>query len=433
MKNERLADFLSRHHFVFESDGFEAICGDFVEEMEKGLHRPEGSLKMIPTYIRVDTDIDFTQNVVVMDAGGTNFRVSLVHFDADRKPVIDYLRKYPMPGSEGVIGREEFYRKIVEYLSPVIHKSNKIGFCFSYPTEILPNKDGKLIHFNKEVKIDGLDGTRIGEGVLRALADHGCTEPKSIVLLNDTVATLLGGKASVNDRVFDSYIGFILGTGTNTCYIEEDANIAKDPSISGLPGSMIVNIESGGYARAPRSDFDDRFDTGTETPGAQLFEKMVSGAYQGGLLLTILRTAADEELFSHDTAQNIRRIPQLSSKEIDQFCYYPYGDNALARAAVSDSDKLTIYEITDAFYERAALLVAANLAAVMRKTGKGNNPLRPVCVSAEGTTFYKSKLFRPKLDKLVATLLNREQGLYCEFVKSDSTTIVGTALAAILG
>ena len=35
--------------------------------------------------------------------------------------------------------------------------SDKVGFCFSFPTDILPNKDGKLIHFNKEITISDTD------------------------------------------------------------------------------------------------------------------------------------------------------------------------------------------------------------------------------------------------------------------------------------
>ena len=48
-------------------------------------------------------------------------------------------------------------------------------------------------------------GDIIGASLLAALAEKGVRGHKSIVVLNDTVATLLGGKAACPDREFGSY------------------------------------------------------------------------------------------------------------------------------------------------------------------------------------------------------------------------------------
>jgi len=53
-------------------------------------------------------------------------------------------------------------------------------------------------------------------------------------------------------------------------------------------------------------------------------------------------------------------------------------------------------------------------------------------VTAEGTTFYKSKLFRGKLDYYVKECLNDKLDVYCEFVQADHATLVGTAIAGLL-
>lgn len=425
-------EFLRRHRMFYADIDMGQSCRTFIEEMENGLNGRPGTLKMIPTYIRLDKKIDYRKNAVVMDAGGTNFRVGLVHFQADGQPVIDYLKKYPMPGAQGEIGKEEFFDQVVEYLSPVIDRSSRIGFCFSYPTEIMPNRDGKLIRFDKEVKVRGMEGETIGENLAAALRRKGFSGKNDFVLINDTVATLLGGISGTNDRDFDSYIGFILGTGTNTCYLEENRNIRKNEWLSGASGSSVINIESGGYGKIPGSDIDEAFDSRTEDPGMQLFEKMISGAYQGGLLLAILKQAARENLFSARTAEKILQLSRLEATEIDRFCYYPYGQNPLAQCADDEAGRIAVYYLIDALIERAARLVAINLAAVMLKTGKGQNPCRPVCISAEGSTFYKSKLFRGKLDSYVSHFMNRELGIWCEFVNTDNSTIIGTALAGIL-
>jgi hexokinase len=437
---ENVTAFLKKYGMHYDSVKIDESIDIFIEDMEKGLNGEEDtSLKMLCTYISSEGDIPVEEPVIVMDAGGTNFRVAVVTFHADRKPDVEDFNVYDMPGVKKEIGKGEFFDTIVQYLKPVIHKSNKIGFCFSYPTEILPNKDGRLIGFNKEVKVRDMVGEEIGSNLLRALVYNGYEEDKKIIIINDTVATLLGGKAECPDREFESYIGFILGTGTNTCYIEENNNIKKAASLSGKPGATIINIESGGYGKAPRGNIDAIFDSLTINPGNQKFEKMISGAYQGGLILEIIRKAIEEGLFSKNFADRMKEVNSLASKDISDFCYYPFSANNVLGQCLNTTDRgccyndhLTLYYIVDAVIERAAKLVTVNLASVIIKTGKGKNPCLPVCITAEGSTFYKSKLFRGKLDYYVKEYLNDKMGIYCEFVKSENATLIGTAIAGLL-
>lgn len=432
---ERVASFLRRQGMHHEAVDIALGCKDFIDEMTRGLTGGESSLRMISTYISPEGEIPSGEPVVVMDAGGTNFRVALVSFDGDKKPKIDYFMTYPMPGAGEEIAREVFYDRMSEYLLPVIDKSSKIGWCFSFPTEILPNRDGKLLYFDKEVRVLGMDGDIIGTSLLEALEKKGIKGRKSIVVLNDTVATLLGGKAACPDREFGSYVGYILGTGTNTCYVEDNRNITKLPELSKIPGLTIINTESGGYGLAPRGSVDLDYDRGTADPGAQLFEKMISGAYQGSLLLELLRRAAADGLFSEEYAAYINSVSALSARDINDFCQYPYSSCGVLSGSLRrevQADRLTVYYIIDGFIERAAKLSATNLAAVIIKSGKGGDPTLPVCVTAEGTTFNKSALFRKKLDYYVTHDLNNRLGIYCEFVGAENATLIGTAIAGLL-
>ncbi|ORX23785.1 hexokinase [Thermoanaerobacterium sp. PSU-2] len=436
---EKVTIFLKKYGMHYEDINVDRSIDDFIKEMEKGLNGEEDtSLKMLCTYISLQENVPLNEPVIVIDAGGTNFRRAVVTFNGI-KAIIEDFKTYDMPGTKGEITSDEFFNTIAEYIEPIIHKSSKIGFCFSYPTEILPNKDGKLIKFNKEVKVKDMIGVEIGSALLRTLKERGYENCKKAVLLNDTVATLLGGKAECPDREFDSYIGFILGTGTNTCYIEKNTNIKKVEKLSETEGDTIINIESGGYAKAPRGIIDEIFDKTTADPGNQKFEKMISGAYQGGLILEVIRKAIDEGLFSSKFKEKFKNVDNLTSKEITDFCYFPYSnDNVLANYSntgnfnSNENDKQTLYYIIDAIIERAAKLTVINLASVILKIGKGNNPCKPVCITAEGSTFYKSKLFRNKLDYYVKQYLNDKYGLYCEFIKAENATLIGTAIAGLI-
>jgi hexokinase len=445
------------------------LCDVFEGEMTKGLssHGGGSTLMMIPTYIKLEENIPAHKPVIVIDAGGTNFRTALVHFDDAMNCVIEDFNNYPMPGSYGEISKEAFFSAIYGYIEPLLDKSDQIGLCFSYPTDIQPNRDGRVLAMSKEIKVAGLIGELINKGILDVIRAKRGGAGQTIVQLNDTVATLLGGKASFPNRAFDSYIGLILGTGTNTCYVEDAANISKLREPASAPGqeSMLINLESGNFGKAPRGAIDDSLDSKTNDRGKYLFEKAMSGAYQGPLLAEIVRQAAADGLFGGGNggsgngesdrnggsgngggdrnggerggaepgaAARLAGVEKLTAREIDEFLYYPYGDNALAACCRGDDGAaLALYWLIDAMIERAAIFAAANVSAIMRKTGKGKNPNLPVCVTADGTTFYKSKLLRPKLDYHIRSFTNERLGLHCEFVKAANGVLAGTAIAAL--
>lgn len=429
---QSVKDFLQNCGMSAENIDLMGETEKFIAEMEQGLAGAGGSLKMIPTYINASCEIPVGEPVIAIDAGGTNFRVAVVTFDGNKKPSLEGFQKFPMPGTQGKLGREEFFRTIADYLSPLLGKAKKIGFCFSYPTEILPNGDGRLIRFCKEIQVDGVEGELVGQGLLDAIAAAGGDMGKSIVLLNDTVATLLGGKAERANRQYGSYIGFILGTGTNTCYIEKIGNITK---LDGLhpDGAMIVNIESGAYDKAPRGLVDVEFDAETTNPGEHAFEKMISGGYFGELALATFKRAAAEGLLSAACGKELAAIGEFATKDVNEYLDDPHGSGALARCCAGDADREALYYLVDGLYERAAKFVAANLSAVVKKSGAGRSPCMPVCVTADGTMFNKSKMFRSKLEHYVKVHMNEAMGLYAEFIEVENATLLGTAIAGLTG
>ncbi|NLH96110.1 MAG: hexokinase [Clostridiaceae bacterium] len=430
---DKAVSFLRKYGMDAESVDLEANCRTFIGEMENGL-KGSGSLLMIPTYIGMDGEIPLDEPVIAIDAGGTNFRVAVIHFDKDRKPVIEDFNNYPMPGSRGEISKEEFFSTMADYIRPVLGRCSKISFCFSYPAEIMPDRDGRIIKFSKEIKARDVKGELLGKNLLDMFKKRGLPSDKSIIVLNDTVATLLAGRAASPGRIFDGYIGFILGTGTNICYAEKCGNIVKVPELAAKEGSVLINMESGGYDKVPRGRIDEEFDSTTLNPGDFIFEKTISGAYQGGLTLAVVKKAAQDGLFSAGFTEEIRKVSELAAKEIDDFLYYPNGENVLARCCSkgSSEDGVLLYYIIDDLFERIARFVTFSLTAVMEKTGNGRNPLKPVCITADGSTFYKSKLFRSKLDHYIKAYTNDVKGIYCEFMKVDNGTLVGTAIAGLL-
>lgn len=424
-------NFLADNKMSSDQVDVDKICSMFLDEMGKGLSGTKSSLMMIPTYIETEADIPLGKSVIVLDAGGTNFRTATVRFDKPGVPTITKFQKYPMPGtgSEGDVSKLEFFDRIAGFIKESISDSSKIGFCFSYPTEIYPSGDGKLIHFVKEVKATEVEGAMIGENLLIALKRNGLDHNKNIVILNDTVATLLAGKAQ--EKQYESYIGFILGTGTNCSYIENNSRISKVKELDN--GSQAINMESGQFDLFNGGLLDLEFMSTTDKPKEGRFEKMISGAYQGPLAVLILKKAAEAGLFSDEFKADILKFSELKPVIMDRFLNNP-GDtsNPLGKLCNTKSDRIILFTLMDQLIERAAKLTASQLAAVVLKTEKGDDPTFPVSITADGTTFYKTRGLKFRTEFYLKDYLENIKNRYIEFCHIEDAPLIGAAVAGLI-
>jgi hexokinase len=422
----KASEFLKVHKMTAEDVNMKEVVNAFLSEMGKGLAGQESSLLMLPTYIEADGEIKANDPVVAIDAGGTNFRAAKVYFDDNLKLVTENIQKGKMPGVDEELTKDEFFSTLAGYMSDYKKVSDKVGFCFSYAAEIFPNKDGKLLEWSKEIKAPEVIGQMIGKELLAAMG----TPEKQLVLMNDTVSTLLAGKAARAVKSYDTYIGFILGTGTNTSYIEANRNITKTDGLN-MEGSQIINIESGAFTLAPRTDIDLAFDNTTKNPGRYAFEKMFSGGYFGGLCTMALKTAAREGVFADPAV--FENLEELSTEQVNKYVYgIEDAKNVLPGVFTQESDKLIAAEIIDGLIERAAKLVAANLAAVILQTGKAKSHEKPVLMTIEGTTFYKLHGFEKMFEDYLNKFLSGENQRYYEIVEVENSRLLGAAIAAIV-
>ena len=429
---KRVKNFLKTNKMDFEDISIDKYCSIFLSEMDKGLEGGKSSLQMIPTYIEVKDNIPLNKNVIVIDAGGTNLRVAVVYFDNEKNPVIKNFKKFKIPGSDKEVDKELFFNTITKYIKDIIKESEKIGFCFSYPAEILPNKDGKPISLTKELKVKNLEGALLGENLNLVLNASGYKK-KNVVVLNDTVATLLAGQSTFKEKIYESYIGVILGTGTNSCYIEKNKNIKKITDKI-KTDNQIINIESGGFDKGPTGIIDDKFDKTTKNPGVYTFEKMISGRYFGLLCYFVIKEAAKTGLLSESFLKEFNNINELTTVEINDFMYFPFNKNNLLGNLVSqcnNDDRVTLYYLIDRLIERVAKLTAINLAGVVLKTEKGENPCMPVCITAEGTTFYKLKSLKSKVKYYLKEYLINKKNRYIEIINIENATLIGAAIAGL--
>jgi len=330
------------------------------------------------------------------------------------------------------LGKEEFFRRMAGFVLPFAGRADRIGFCFSYAVEMMPDKDGKLLHFSKEIKAPGVTGELIGGNLRRALADGGFKDPPRIVLLNDTVATLLTGRNALPGRRFDGFIGLVCGTGINAAYVESNANIGKIPGLDPSE-SQIINTESGSFG-GTFGKVDDEFDATTAIPGKYRHEKAISGAYLSALCLFTAQSAARAGCLSEGAARQLGGVQSLSGRELNDFLLYPDGsDNPLGAVCsrVPAEDARALYRLCDALVGRAAALVAMNLCALVLKTDRGRDPRYPICITADGSTFWQLRSFRMRVESHMRGFLTGKNERAWEIASVDDAPLLGAAIAAL--
>ena len=405
-----------------------ALTACFVSEMKAGLEGKPSSLMMIPTYLAADGAIPLGETAIAIDAGGTNLRTALVTFTEKGIEVSDFTKR-PMPGTTKTLTKEEFLAEMVSYLKPLVSKANKIGFCFSFPAEVQPDHDARVVMFCKEVNITGAENMMICAEIAQALKAEGVDVPVSFVLLNDTVATLLGGPNPGPGERMDGQIGFILGTGTNTAYVEQCANIKK-LGAGFESGNMIINTESGIFDKVPLGEFDRRMDAASVNPNDHLFEKMISGVYLGAVIRETVLEAARQGLFSEGS--NVLGLPEISMVEVDAFLRQPYGDNVIANACATDDDRELMYTFIDRALDRGAKLVTVNMAALLEQMDGGKRMSAPCRIVVEGSTFHKCYSYRERIERYMKEYVNETLGRYYVFTSGDDVNLAGSAGAALL-
>jgi hexokinase len=433
-----LAMFLGKHGFDFGGINVDALTDALLCDMEAGLAGEASSQDMIPTWTMPPAAPPKNMRVIAIDAGGTNFRSSLVSFDAEGKARISLLEKTKMPATDRELSKTEFFDALAQNLDRLKGEAARIGFCFSYAMRITPDEDGEVILFSKEIKAREVEGERVGAGLVDALVKRGWQKPEKITLVNDTKAALLSGAAAHNGMEYSSFVGLILGTGLNSAYIEGEpiAKAAKIAHPKMIPQSQIVVCESGKFAQAPQSAFDKILDGETQTPGFYLIEKMCSGAYAGRLAELVIARAARENLFSKRLAAAAESVfcakERLTLKDIDQFLWSPFNEQSVLGALAAkgtEDDYALLYALLDSLVDRQARLAAAVIAAAVIKSGKGKSPARPVCVVIEGTTVLKTHALRERMyGYLRQTLVPRR--CYFDVITVDNAITLGAAIAA---
>ena len=401
---------MEKNIFKLDNEQLKGIAHAFREKVEEGLNKNNAEIQCIPTFI-LPKATDVKGKALVLDLGGTNYRVTIVDFSTE-KPIIypnnGWKKDMSIMKSPGYT-REELFKELADLIVEIKREEEMpIGYCFSYPTESIPGGDARLLRWTKGVDIREMVGQFVGKPLLDYLNEKNKIRFTGVKVLNDTIASLFAG---LTDKSYDAYIGLIVGTGTNMAtFIPSDKITKLDPECH-VQGLIPVNLESGNFYPPFLTAVDDTVDATSDSLGKQRFEKAVSGMYLGDILKAAFPLEEFEEKFD--------------ARKLTAIMNYP------------DIHKDIYVQVAHWIYNRSAQLVAASLAGLIALLKSYNRDIHRVCLIAEGSLFWSESrkdknyniLVMEKLQELLRELELEDVEVHINSM--DNANLIGTGIAAL--
>ena len=401
---------MEKNIFKLDNEQLKGIAHAFREKVEEGLNKNNAEIQCIPTFI-LPKATDVKGKALVLDLGGTNYRVAIVDFSTE-KPIIypnnGWKKDMSIMKSPGYT-REELFKELADLIVEIKREEEMpIGYCFSYPTESIPGGDARLLRWTKGVDIREMVGQFVGKPLLDYLNEKNKIRFTGVKVLNDTIASLFAG---LTDKSYDAYIGLIVGTGTNMAtFIPSDKITKLDPECH-VQGLIPVNLESGNFYPPFLTAVDDTVDATSDSLGKQRFEKAVSGMYLGDILKAAFPLEEFEERFD--------------ARKLTAIMNYP------------DIHKDIYVQVAHWIYNRSAQLVAASLAGLIALLKSYNRDIHRVCLIAEGSLFWSESrkdrnyniLVMEKLQELLRELELEDVEVHINSM--DNANLIGTGIAAL--
>jgi hexokinase len=407
--------------FTLSTEQLQAISEDLQRKINNGLGKDGEEIACLPTYINPGKD--FSGKALALDWGGTNFRASIIRFEPRKKPEVLDVKKRPLSYIETRgFSQDDLYAAMAEaigQLKGLDGEVKHIGYCFSYPAESTIDGDSVLLRWTKEIDIPDMQFKLVGKPLMHYLNAHLNTSFESIKVVNDTVACLFAG---LDAPGYDSYIGLIVGTGTNMAGLINKGQIAKLSKDYKGGDYIPVNLESGNLKPKSASGvyltkIDEAVDKQSSSPSCQLFEKAISGGYIGSVFRNAFSDIEIEPKFDGEKISNIINYPSI------------YKDEYVSAAR--------------GIYTRSAQLVAASLAGLTlvlvdyKDKEHYNKTLENICLAADGSLFWSSDKNGSDYNVLVKKTLEAILGslglghIHFHISRLDDANLIGSAIAAL--
>eukprot|EP00800_Vazella_pourtalesii_P002582 TRINITY_DN12502_c0_g1_i3.p1 TRINITY_DN12502_c0_g1~~TRINITY_DN12502_c0_g1_i3.p1 ORF type:complete len:444 (-),score=92.86 TRINITY_DN12502_c0_g1_i3:696-2027(-) len=384
-----------------------------VKEFEEGLSKKDHNspVKMLNAYVHGLPTGKERGRYFALDLGGSNFRTLLVTIE-ENGTISQLSEKFALDENMMATTQEVLFDKVAESLISFAAKQGvketlPLGFTFSFPVHQLAINKGNLIRWTKGFSAAGAVGRDVMEMLQEALDRKGSKVAHLSALVNDTTGTLMA--KAIEEK--DCYVGLILGTGTNACYLEEISKIPKYKSPPPSATHVLINTEWGAFGENGALDkfiteIDSELDKTALHKKQQIFEKMISGKYIGELVrLSCQKLISIGILFKGQSTPKFDQIESFESSFVSQI---EEGDAPDIKAITeilkrfdfepTEQDCVLVRDTCVAISTRAARLSVAGIIGLVKKMGRHEG----CTVAIDGTLFKK----HPKLSGIMRNTLD---------------------------
>ena len=402
----------------------EPIARDLTRQMARGLVGEPSSLKMLQTFTRQPSGRE-RGRIVVVDWGGTKARAGLVELGPGGAVRIVAEETLTFSESDKRGAPEPVFDLIARAVGRVAQGQGvaaaPLAFIYSYPARLERIDRAVALASTKGWRLEGLVGQDVAALLGAALLRAGLARIALAAVANDTVAALMLHSYRARGRdaaARPADVGLIVGTGTN---------LAADLGPAG-----IRNLESGNFdgVGAVETAYDVALDreVAEPPPGAQRFEKMVSGHYLGEILRRAMedmgkRTEPLATPFTLDSA-HLSRIAADDTAGLDDV-------DALLRALGTSStveERHGVRALGAAIARRAARLVGTALVGTLRFLDAELAERRTIAV--DGSLWGGYPGFEALACETIVELLGGERASRIEIAYVKDSTSAGAAVIA---
>lgn len=386
-----------REEFTISNSTLNKIATDFYSDMTE-----KTMLRMLKTYVFMNTDKILEDEYLTIDLGGTNIRISKIKVLEGkisiekiikiplRTPLVDYTtNKYSL---------KNIFIMTLKKMMPFLEKDKLYTLAATVSFELKSEgKDkAKIVELSKGFDLADTLGEDIYKILIEAIEELKLKIIPSLII-NDCVATLATGKFYYPN----ADIGFIVGTGHNGCFIDETGEI--------------INIESANFNKElPLTIYDNKYlDKLPKIEAEKLFEVLIGGKYIGGIANEIVKSLVQKGLLKESKPI----LTEDLTKILD-------GENLLKYSA---EQKEVIEEIAKILFSRAAKFIVSEIVGILMQIDKDLE--RKHTVVFDGSVYEKCEFFREEIsNNLESIFMDNANKLSHKLIKDASS--IGPAIVS---
>lgn len=355
-----------REEFAISNSTLAGIANSFYIDMAE-----KSMLKMLKTYVTTDTEKILEDEYLAIDVGGSNIRISKIKVLPDnisiskmikiplRTPFINYTSKnYTL---------KQLFVMALKKIEPFLEKDKlyTIAVTVSFGLESEGKTESKIIELSKGFELSDTIGENIYEILVDAIKELNLKIIPSLIV-NDCVATLATG----NFYNPNADIGFVVGTGHNGCFINDNREI--------------INIESANFNKnLPLTIYDKKYLNKIPMESEKLFEILIGGKYIGGIADVIVRSLVEKGL--------IKEYKKIETEDLVKVL------NQEPTLKYSFEQREIIEEVAKLLFERSAKLIVAEIAAILMFIDREISNKHTIVF--DGSVYEKCDIFREEISK----------------------------------